>query len=355
MEPEYNGTRWNDTKETCPVILPISRPTLKEGSPLSCLKFLELERKYLLDIEGYDTMEEPTLRQMVDPDLLAAWAEFVFGKPVDEVTEAELRSTIVNRSRSENNYSKEDMEKLFAGVHMDLLIPDPDWRCEEYFKRIQKLRKEYGMISSLDSEQGKKKLCRFLINGVRPTVLKYKLEGHIELLDKERKDPLACSKLIRQWVKDQDRTHGYVSNISYAPRFSPYGRGRGRGRFHGGRGRGRGRQRFGHFNSSYTRSHGFNRHSTTNSESEKFSNQNSYNGSTPKKVTFQTPTSSTNAANATPSSGAVSGAGERKTSHGSLSCFKCKGPHHLNDCPIPTTQEERKKLVKAWYDKRNSN
>ena len=57
-EDTYAGIKWNDPpSQTRPVVLPITRPLLVDGSPLGCLRFLELEKKYLLDTEGYDSME----------------------------------------------------------------------------------------------------------------------------------------------------------------------------------------------------------------------------------------------------------------------------------------------------------
>ena len=323
---------WNDSVQTTPVVLPITRPQLICGSPLACARFLDLEKKYLLDIEGYESMDVPLLKQLIDPELLDTWAEFNFLKPVDSITEAELRALIVSRSTSETSFSKRDMDAMFNDIFMNMEIPDPEWRVEEYFQRLYRLRKEKGVSSCLETEQGKKKFCRFLVNGVRPNSLRYKLEGHIEYCDAERKDPQACAKLIRAWVKDQDKTHGRLETSfrrndrfhPYADRNAPYrGRGRGRGAFRG-RGRGRGRGQDAPYRPPFVPS---------------------YPPAPPPTAVAQTPAAPNGRDN-------PSDAPPKRVNFRGLKCFKCGGPHHLRECPIPTTPQERRELVNKAYKER---
>ena len=238
-----------------------------------------------------------TMKSSIEKQMLEFWCRVLWKVNLDTLTDEDIKRRLEDEVSQLDKDMIPNIKPFFKEkLKMDLKETDVQARVIRYFLLGEKITKDNGWTKCFESEKGKRKYCKILIQNLEPSELKDMVEEIIDFHNpKALDDPDNLYEVILENARKQNAR--FLSSKK---------------------------------KKNKTRSHG------AEENRDKYKKQKTSN----RKDSYKT-------------QGEEKHTGNQKTQEGT--CFHCQGNHKLKDCPT-ATYADRSKIwdkKKATYRKNN--
>lgn len=196
------------------VVQPISAPVLESLDRDSIITFLDQKAEYEQKMAGANMARRMMpMKSMLSMPILKTLSLYCLGKDPGDVGDLEILAELQHRKGEVGNASHKLLDQHFMDLKMNLGIPCPKGRCLTYMEEAERLVEKHGLQATFeDKVEMKKLLIKYLIKGIRPSVLRDIVDYETKLTVDGRTDKLVFFKCLQDNCIQQDKFHERKKN-----------------------------------------------------------------------------------------------------------------------------------------------